>query len=215
VISLRPPTIASAPLVAAVLKRSFDVSVALAALMVVSPLLLLIALAVMIDSPGPVIFRQRRIGRDFEPFEIYKFRTMHAVSGPSITTSVDHRITRTGRLLRKAKLDELPQLVNVLKGDMSLVGPRPEVPGYVSLYEPDYRRILSVRPGLTDFASLKYRDEASLLAASADPEQEYVNRILPDKIQLAVRYVDSSSLFLDMALIAKTVVRLFGRCVKV
>src|SRR5262249_55066954 len=154
----------------------------------VSPVLAVAALAVRVDSPGPILFKQQRIGRNFRPFWMYKFRTM-VVDAPKrggpLTAGADPRITRVGRWLRKSKIDELPQLVNVLVGDMSLVGPRPEVPKFVELFRDDYAYVLTVRPGLTDPASVKYRDEAALLAGSSDPEREYVERILPDKIALS------------------------------
>ena len=148
------------------MKRTFDILVAAIGLVLFAPLFLLIAILIKVDSKGPVFFRQLRIGINFRAFEIYKFRTMVQKApqlGKPITYGHDSRITRAGRLLRKAKLDELPQLINVLKGEMSFVGPRPEVPQYVELFRRDYMEILTVRPGITDLASLKYRDEASLL----------------------------------------------------
>jgi lipopolysaccharide/colanic/teichoic acid biosynthesis glycosyltransferase len=173
-----------------------------------SPFLLVIAVAVKCSSRGPVLFKQERVGRGFHPFRIYKFRTM-VVDAPKlglqITAGEDPRITRVGRFLRKWKLDELPQLFNVVKGDMSLVGPRPEVPRYVEMFREDYACVLSVRPGITDPASLKYRDEAAVLAASADPEETYVREILPEKISLAKQYVAEASLRGDIALIWQTI----------
>ena len=189
------------------MKRTFDMIVAAIGLVLFAPLFLLVAILIKLDSKGPVFFRQKRIGRSFRPFEIYKFRTMVQEApqlGKSITYGNDSRITRGGRLLRKAKLDELPQLINVLKGDMSFVGPRPEVPQYVELFRRDYMEILTVRPGITDLASLKYRDEAALLGKAENPEEEYVSRVLPDKIKLAKDYLKHSSLFFDVALILKT-----------
>jgi lipopolysaccharide/colanic/teichoic acid biosynthesis glycosyltransferase len=194
------------------IKRLFDCSAALAGTLVMLPLWALVALLIKLDSPGPVVFRHRRIGRGFRPFVVYKFRTMAA--GPAGRTTAitfggtaDRRVTRFGRILRKTKIDELPQLINVLKGEMSLVGPRPEVAEYVDLFRKDYEAILTVRPGMTDFASLKYRDEAALLARAADPVDEYVRRILPDKIRLGKDYVQRASLAVDLELIAKTIVR--------
>jgi lipopolysaccharide/colanic/teichoic acid biosynthesis glycosyltransferase len=189
------------------MKRTFDILVAAIGLVLFAPLLLLIAIFIKLDSKGPVFFRQVRIGRNFRAFEIYKFRTMVQKAsqlGTPITYGHDSRITRAGRLLRKAKLDELPQLINVLKGDMSFVGPRPEVPQYVELFRRDYMEILTVRPGITDLASLKYRDEASLLGEAVNPEEEYVSRVLPDKIRLAKDYLKHSSLLFDVAVIVKT-----------
>ena len=194
-------------------KRAFDILVSVAGLIVLLPLLLLVATAIKLDSSGPVFFRQWRVGRKFRRFGIYKFRTMidDAVDrGLPITVGRDSRITRVGKILRKTKIDELPQLLNVLKGDMSLVGPRPEVPRYVELFRPDYEHILKVRPGLTDLASLKYSDEASILGQSANPERDYVARLLPDKIRLAKEYIQRSSLLFDVKLIVETIIKLFG-----
>ena len=194
------------------MKRTFDILVAAIGLVLFAPLFLLIAILIKLDSKGPVFFRQVRIGRNFRAFEIYKFRTMVQKAsqlGTPITYGHDSRITRAGRLLRKAKLDELPQLINVLKGDMSFVGPRPEVPQYVELFRRDYMEILTVRPGITDLASLKYRDEASLLGEAVNPEEEYVNHVLPDKIEMAKDYLQRSSFVFDLSVIVKTIFRVF------
>ncbi len=189
------------------MKRCFDLVVSFAGLIVLAPLFLLIALAVKLDSGGPVMFLQERVGRGFRRFKICKFRTM-VVDAPKlglqITAGEDPRITRVGRFLRKWKLDELPQLLNVLKGEMSLVGPRPEVPRYVDMFREDYACVLSVRPGITDPASLKYRDEADILAKSDNPEETYVREILPEKISLAKDYAARSSLRGDIVLIWRT-----------
>jgi lipopolysaccharide/colanic/teichoic acid biosynthesis glycosyltransferase len=193
-------------------KRTFDIVVAAAGLIVLSPLLLLIAVLIKLDSRGPIFFRQERIGKGFRPFLIYKFRTMienASKTGGAITYGNDSRITRAGRLLRKIKLDELPQLINVLKGDMSFVGPRPEVRQYVELFRGEYMEILTIRPGITDLASLKYRDEASLLGKAANPEEEYVSHVLPDKIRLAKDYLQHSSFLFDLGVIGKTLLRIF------
>ena len=194
------------------MKRTFDIIVAAIGLIVLSPLFVLVALLIKFDSRGPILFKQERIGKDFRPFSIYKFRTMrdgaHVTS--SLTIGADPRITRVGKYLRASKVDELPQLLNILKGDMSLVGPRPEVPRYVELFRADYEHILKVRPGLTDLASLKYSDEASVLGKSANPEGDYVARLLPDKIRLAKEYVQRSSLLFDAKLIVETIIKLFG-----
>jgi lipopolysaccharide/colanic/teichoic acid biosynthesis glycosyltransferase len=190
------------------LKRCFDFAAALTGLVLLSPVYLLIALAVRCTSRGPIFFLQERVGRGFRRFKIYKFRTM-VIDAPKlglqITAGEDPRITRVGRFLRKWKLDELPQLANVLKGEMSLVGPRPEVPRYVEMFREDYACVLSVRPGITDPASLKYRDEAAILAQSSNPEETYVREILPEKITLAKQYVAQASLRGDIALIWKTI----------
>jgi lipopolysaccharide/colanic/teichoic acid biosynthesis glycosyltransferase len=195
------------------MKRMFDLTVAVVGLLLLSPLMIAVALLVKAGSPGPILFRQERIGKGFRPFHIYKFRTMVQDApgrGTLVTFGDDPRITRVGRFLRKTKIDELPQLINVLKGDMSFVGPRPEVRRYVELFREDYSQILKVRPGITDLASLKYRDEAALLGQSGNPEEEYLKRVLPDKISLAKEYLDRSSFFFDMSLILKTLPRLFG-----
>lgn len=194
-------------------KRAFDFVVALLGLLFLFPLFVVIALLIRIDSRGPVFFRQERIGKGLRPFHIYKFRTMVADAtrrGGPITFGEDPRITRVGQMLRKVKLDELPQLINVLKGEMSLVGPRPEVRRYVELFREDYQQILTVRPGITDVASLRYRDEATLLGQSPNPEEEYLRRILPDKIALAKQYRWQSSFLFDLNVIVKTVARLCG-----
>ncbi|MEN6406731.1 MAG: sugar transferase [Thermoguttaceae bacterium] len=195
------------------LKRLFDMGASAVGLLLISPFLLAAAAAVRLSSPGPVFFRQERMGRGGKPFFILKFRTMVQNApklGGQITVGKDPRITRVGRLLRKTKTDELPQLINVLKGDMSLVGPRPEVRKYVEMFADDYQEILRVRPGVTDLASIKYRDESNVLAAAADPEKEYVERVLPEKIQLAKEYVQRRSFWLDLFIIFGTIFRLIG-----
>jgi lipopolysaccharide/colanic/teichoic acid biosynthesis glycosyltransferase len=193
------------------MKRIFDIAAACCGLIVLAPLFFLIAFLIKLDSPGPVFFRQERIGKGFRPFRIYKFRTMvHDAPqrGGLITIGADPRITRVGRILRASKLDELPQLINVLKGEMSFVGPRPEVCQYVELFRQDYAEILTVRPGITDLASLHYRHESELLAQADNPEAEYITRVLPEKIRLAKAYLKQSSLGFDVAVIFKTLVRL-------
>ena len=189
-------------------KRAFDLVVASLALMLLAPLFALIALAIKLDSPGPVFFRQERVGRHGVPFRIHKFRTMVVdapTRGPQITVGRDPRITRVGAFLRDTKLDELAQLIDVLQGTMSLVGPRPEVPQYVARYTPEQRaKILSVRPGITDPASLEYRRESELLARAADPERAYVEQIMPAKLRQAERYVDEATLWTDLRVLART-----------
>ena len=189
-------------------KRLFDIVLAACALLLLSPLLIALAAWVRLDSPGPVFFRQERIGRNGVPFRIHKFRTMHerAASGPLLTVDGDLRVTRAGRFLRRSKLDELPQLLDVLQGTMSLVGPRPEVPKYVAAYPPELRdKILSVRPGITDAASLSYRRESELLARAADPEREYLEVVMPAKLRLQAQYVEQAGLAHDLRLLARTV----------
>ena len=187
-------------------KRAFDLLGASLALLLLAPVMGLVALWIRVDSPGPVFFRQQRVGRHGVPFQIHKFRTMRTgAAGPPLTVGDDARITRAGRFLRRTRLDELPQFIDVLQGAMSLVGPRPEVPRYVAHYPPALReRVLAVRPGLTDPASLDFIDEAALLAAAADPEREYVERILPAKLQRAVEYAETASLATDLAVLART-----------
>lgn len=187
-------------------KRLFDLLASALGLLLLSPLMLAVALWIKLDSPGPVFFRQERVGRHGKPFRIHKFRSMRTENaGAQITVGADARITRAGRWIRAAKLDELPQLWDVLRGEMSLVGPRPEVPRYVALYPAAQREIvLSVRPGITDPASIAFRNESELLAQAADPEREYVEVILPAKLAHAVRYVQQQSLAGDVGLILRT-----------
>ena len=189
-------------------KRIFDLVFSALALLLLAPVFALIALAIRWDTPGPVFFRQDRVGRGGRPFRIRKFRTMVVDApalGPAITIGQDPRITRVGAWLRRTKLDELPQLMDVLQGHMSLVGPRPEVPQYVALYPPDLReRVLAVRPGITDPVSLKLADEARVLAASADPERTYREELLPAKLREAVAYAEQASLWSDLRIIWAT-----------
>lgn len=162
-------------------------------MVVLSPILLLVAIAIVIDDPGPVFYRQVRLGRDGRDFRILKFRSMRIGADKMSLITVgdrDPRVTRVGYYIRKYKLDELPQLWNVLKGDMSLVGPRPEVRKYVDLYTEEQKRVLSVRPGITDYASIEYVDENRLLAASQDPDKTYIEEIMPQKIALNMRYIN-------------------------
>lgn len=189
-------------------KRLFDVLCAALGLLLLSPLLLLVALWVRLDSPGPALFRQTRVGRFGVLFTIHKFRTMRIQPGAAITVGADPRITRAGRLLRASKLDELPQLWDVLRGAMSLVGPRPELPRYVALYPAELReQVLAVRPGITDPAALAFSHEAELLAAASDPEREYCDVILPAKLRLSAGYAARASLVTDLGLILRTLCR--------
>jgi lipopolysaccharide/colanic/teichoic acid biosynthesis glycosyltransferase len=196
-------------------KRLFDLLMSTLGLLALAPIMGLIALAIRCDSPGDVFFRQERVGRFGKPFRIHKFRTMQqALSGQGlqITVGADDRITRVGHFLRRSKLDELPQLIDVWLGHMSLVGPRPEVPRYVALYPEELRaKILSVRPGITDVASIEYRDESAVLARAADPEHAYVHEVLPHKLALSARYVDKASLLGDVVLIARTLLAILRR----
>jgi lipopolysaccharide/colanic/teichoic acid biosynthesis glycosyltransferase len=197
-------------------KRCFDLVFAASALAVLAPVMLVVSLWIKADSRGPVLFRQDRVGLHGRSFAIYKFRTMAVDSMPAhqsrITVGADPRITRAGALLRKCKLDELPQFINVLRGEMSVVGPRPEVPHYVAMYPPETReRVLSVQPGITDLASIEYRDESDLLASAENAEAFYVQVILPRKLDYCLRYVATQSLWLDMTIIWRTALAIFSR----
>jgi len=197
------------------LKRGLDCVVAGGGLVLLVPLLMLIALLVKLDSPGSVFFAHERVGRYGRKFKVLKFRTMVQDApkrGGAITAGHDPRITRVGRILRKTKLDELPQLWNVLKGEMSLVGPRPEVEKYVNLWEPELReRVLSVRPGITGLTQIRYRHEESLLAQQPDPEKYYCEVLLPLKLASDMEYVQRRSLAFDLYLLGRTVSALFER----
>ncbi len=190
-------------------KRAMDIVLSACALAILWPLLLLIALAIWIDDPGPVFYRQVRVGRNGKTFRIFKFRSMVMDAdkkGLAITVGRDSRITCVGAVLRKTKLDELAQLLNVLFGQMSFVGPRPEVPKYVELYTPYQRQVLLVRPGITDYASIAYRNENDLLAGAPNPETLYIEQIMPDKIELNMKYLREISPLADIRLILKTIV---------
>jgi lipopolysaccharide/colanic/teichoic acid biosynthesis glycosyltransferase len=183
-----------------------DRTVAAAGLIILSPVLAVIAAAVALQGGLPVLFRQERVGRYGRTFRLVKFRSMRdAVPGVRVTARGDARVTRIGRVLRKYKLDELPQLWNVLRGEMSLVGPRPEVPCFVDLERPAWKRVLAVKPGLTDLATLIHRDEEALLGVQADPEEYYRNVLLPAKMDLSLSYIDSSNIWTDLKLIVCTV----------
>ena len=194
------------------MKRAFDVVVAVVALVALLPVFALLALRVRREDGGPVFFRQRRVGRDGQLFEIVKFRTMRPASdGPPITAGGDRRVTRIGARLRRWKLDELPQLWNVLRGDMSLVGPRPEVPEYVALYPPEAREVLRVRPGITGPAQLEGIDEEEALRGVADPDRFYREVLLPRKLEIDLRYARRPGLVTDLVVLWRTLRRLaFG-----
>lgn len=188
-------------------KRAFDLFWSALGLAALSPLLLLVALLVKLEDRGPVFFRQVRVGRGGRPFRIWKFRTMVVDAerrGRALTVGQDTRITRIGRFLRSTKLDELPQLINVLVGEMSLVGPRPEVPRYVERYTEAQRAILGLRPGITDLASIKYRNESDLLGQAEDPEATYVQVVLPDKIRINLAYAARAGVGSDFLVILAT-----------
>jgi lipopolysaccharide/colanic/teichoic acid biosynthesis glycosyltransferase len=191
--------------------RLLEAAVSTIGLILLSPTFLLVAALIRLDSPGPVFYRARRVGKDGRPFHLYKFRTMAADAaqrGPGITTAGDRRITRVGKLLRKTKIDELPQLINVLKGEMSLVGPRPEDPRYVALYTPEQRRVLAVRPGITSPAAIRYRHEERLLDGPGW-EQIYVQEVMAHKLQIELDYLARRTVWSDLGVILQTLWALF------
>ena len=187
-------------------KRTLDLIVSLVGLALLWPLLAILALWIRLDSPGPVFYRGQRVGKDGQPFHMYKFRTMVLGAesrGPAVTYRDDPRITRAGRFLRRTKLDELPQLLNVVKGEMSLVGPRPEDPTYVALYTEEQCQVLSVKPGITGPTQLEYRDEASMLDGDS-VDEDYVTRLMPEKLKLDLEYVRTHSLIKDLSILWRT-----------
>ena len=188
----------------------FDILASGIGIIILSPVLLIIALRIKTGSDGPVFFKQVRVGKDGKEFEILKFRTMVVDAekmGRQITVGADNRITKVGGFLRKYKLDELPQLFNVFKGDMSLVGPRPEVPRYVKLYTEEQRKVLNVKPGITDLASIRYRDENELLGQAENPDEFYINTIMPDKLALNLEYINKRNVFYDIYIIIETIIK--------
>jgi len=192
-------------------KRVFDTIAAGLGLLFLFPVFIVIAVLIKIEDGGSVFFRQERVGQNWKTFRIYKFRTMVENAeklGAQVTRGDDPRITRIGRFLRKYKLDELPQLINVVKGEMSLVGPRPEVPKYAKLFKHEYDEILKVKPGITDFASIEYKDENELLRGVSDPEKVYISKILPEKIKYYKKYIEKISFLTDFALIIRTLWRI-------
>lgn len=189
------------------MKRIFDVTASGLGLLLLSPLFLIVAIWIRLDSPGPVFYRQTRVGRYNKDFRLLKFRSMRVGSDKKGLITVggrDPRVTRSGYWIRKYKLDELPQLINVFKGDMSLVGPRPEVRKYVDLYTPEQLHVLDVRPGITDMASIRYRNENELLEQAADPEQFYRDTVMQDKLRINLEYVSDHSFFKDIKIILLT-----------
>jgi lipopolysaccharide/colanic/teichoic acid biosynthesis glycosyltransferase len=187
-------------------KRVFDVAASAAGIAAISPLLVVTAVLVKTSSPGPILFRQQRVGRGGKPFELWKFRTMRVGgAGPQVTVDGDPRITRVGRVLRKTKLDELPELVNVLRGELSLVGPRPEVARYVALYpEADRLFLQQFRPGITDPATIRFRNEEDILARAPDVEHAYVHEVLPIKLRMYREYLEGASFLSDLGVLAST-----------
>lgn len=193
-----------------IIKRIFDFLVSLLGIVILSPIFIIVSIAIKIDSRGSILFLQKRVGKDGKEFNIYKFRTMVTDAeklGKQITIGNDSRITKVGAFLRKFKIDELPQLFNVLLGDMSLVGPRPEVPKYVALYNNEQKKVLSIRPGITDMASLRYKDENDILGKVDNPEEYYINVIMKDKLSLNLEYIEKSNVFFDIYLIVKTIIK--------
>lgn len=189
------------------IKRLFDIILSTFGLIVFSPILIIIAIGIKLDSKGPVFYRQTRVGKYSEDFKIFKFRTMHVNADKMGLLTVgdrDPRVTKVGYGLRKYKLDELPQLINVFIGEMSFVGPRPEVRKYVDLYSESDAEILKVKPGITDYASIKYRDEAELIKAADNPEKTYIEEIMPEKIKLNKIYIENHGIITDLKIIFKT-----------
>ena len=194
------------------MKRVFDIFCSFFGLLVLSPLLLIVALLVVTTSRGGVFYRQVRVGKDFRNFKILKFRSMRPDSdkkGLLTVGSKDNRVTKVGYFIRKYKIDELPQLINVFVGDMSFVGPRPEVPKYVEMYNEEQRKVLSVRPGITDYASIEYRNENDILAKSDNPEQTYIDEVMPAKLKLNLRYISEMSFKTDLKIIFGTIFKIF------
>ncbi|WP_339014028.1 sugar transferase [Fusobacterium animalis] len=189
------------------LKRIFDITLSLFGLIILLPFMLIIAILIKIDSKGPVFFKQIRVTKNGKEFKIFKYRTMRVGSDKysQITVGKDGRITKIGSFLRKYKLDEIPQLINVLIGDMSLVGPRPEVPKYVALYTDEQKEILKVRAGITDYASIEFSDENDLLASEEEPEKAYIEKIMPKKIELNKKYLSKISILTDIKIILLTI----------
>lgn len=194
-------------------KRLFDICASLIGIIFMLPIFLMIAVWIKLDSPGPIIFRQTRVGQFGREFTLYKFRSMVANAealGKQVTAIDDRRITKIGKFLRKSKLDELPQLFNVLKGNMSLVGPRPEVPKYVALYTLKQRQVLEVPPGITDLASIKFRNESDLLAGKSNSEELYIQEIMPQKLELNLMYITQASVKFDLLIILRTLWRVLA-----
>ncbi len=192
-------------------KRAFDFLSSLCVLLILLPFLILIWLIVILGSPGGGFYRQTRVGKNGSEFLILKFRSMRKDADKSgkLTAGNDSRVTGFGKFLRKSKLDEVPQLLNILAGQMSVVGPRPEVPEYVRLYSDDQRKVLTVRPGLTDLATIKYIDEQKILGETQDPEKRYVEEIMPAKLKLNLEYLAKRGFFFDLGLIFKTIGKVF------
>jgi len=192
-------------------KRTFDIFASSIGLIILSPLFLLISISIKLESKGRIFYLQKRVGLNGREFYLIKFRSMYENSDKKglLTIGNDNRITKVGRFIRRYKLDELPQLINVLKGDMSLVGPRPEVPQYVKLYNEEQKKVLLVRPGITDYASLKYYNESKLLANTKSLEQTYIEEIMPQKLSLNLKYINNQNFFVDLKIILLTIKKIF------
>jgi lipopolysaccharide/colanic/teichoic acid biosynthesis glycosyltransferase len=189
------------------MKRGFDILASAVGLLLLFPFFVVISVWIKIDSPGPVFFRQTRMGRGFVPFSLFKFRSMNSGNSrnsPQITVANDSRVTSAGKFLRKSKIDELPQLINVLKGDMSLVGPRPEVPKYVELFKNEYASILTIRPGITDYAAIEFSNEESVLKKYENAEEGYITEVLPRKIELYHKYLRETGFWTDIKVLYLT-----------
>jgi lipopolysaccharide/colanic/teichoic acid biosynthesis glycosyltransferase len=195
-------------------KRIFDVATSIIGLIVLLPFFIIIAILIKLNDKGPIFYKQKRMGQNFKPFELLKFRTMVVNAdkiGPAVTKDGDPRITKIGKFLRKTKLDELPQLWNVIRGDMSIVGPRPEVEKYIQYYEDDYKEILKVRPGITDYATIKFRNEEEILSKYNDTESAYIKYVLPEKIKLYKTYIKEIGFFTDLKIIFWTLWRIVSK----
>lgn len=195
------------------IKRLFDVFFSVLGLLILSPIFLAIAIIIILDSKGFIFYKQVRVGKDEKDFKIYKFRTMHNSADKLGLLTIgerDPRITKAGYSLRKYKLDEFPQLLNVLIGDMSFVGPRPEVRKYVNLYSEDDKLILKVKPGITDYASIYFRNESEIINKSSNPEKIYINKVMPEKIRLNKIYIKKQNIFIDIKIILKTILSIIS-----
>jgi lipopolysaccharide/colanic/teichoic acid biosynthesis glycosyltransferase len=194
------------------LKRIFDIVASLIVLSVLFPFLLIVGLVIVIDSPGGPFYIQTRVGKNAKEFGLIKFRSMrpNADKSGQLTVGNDARVTKVGKFIRRFKIDEFPQLLNIIIGDMSIVGPRPEVPKYVALYSEEQRTVLTVLPGLTDFATIEYIDEQEILGKAEDPEKAYIEKVMPDKLSLNLKYIDQANFWLDISLIFKTIGKIFS-----
>ncbi len=196
------------------LKRLFDILFSVIILIVLSPIFILVSLLIIIDNGFPIFYLQKRVGKNFQEFNLIKFRSMKKNAdkkGLLTVGSNDNRITQIGYYLRKLKIDELPQFINVLKGEMSVVGPRPEVKKYVDLYTNEQKLVLSIKPGITDYASLKYIDENDILSQSENPEKTYINKVMPEKLSINLEYIHHYNFWSDIKIIAQTFLKMFFR----